>query len=136
MCLYTKNIEPTVLNEDLTVYKVVIVKRGLYYSPYMNTLLRESPKGKVNPIVIEEGAIHACSNYTGAEKVLESLKYHYPKYKYVIITGIIPKGTEFWTAYWKEDSSIASKYIKFKLSKRQRFLMRLRDIYETLYSKR
>ena len=123
MCLYATTKEALIAEEDIEVYKVVEVKNGRYYSPYMNSPLKEQaacedtilPTGVFcsTPLCTSQG-IHALRFVSSAYKLMMNCQLCNWEASYKIIKGTIPKGTPYWLDYNEED--IAAKYIKFDRS--------------------
>ena len=131
MCLFTREIEPKIAQEDIHVYKVVLVKDGKYYGPYQEKPLMETPEGGLvymdsneyyykrwkiydlneSKYCIEGGVIHACTTKGMAEFLIIDLWRNNEDANYEIIDGVIPKGTEYWESYMSPE--IAAKKIKF-----------------------
>lgn len=128
MCLYTKSKNPKIAKKDIKVYKIVRLKmrEGLFYTPYVETSLTEVPfenkesiefdaqnSAEVGTVLyrVSEGFIHAYANKEFAEYNLEQFKLAYPTATYLIVDGIIPKGTKYFEDYFSDD--ICAKKIEY-----------------------
>lgn len=116
MCLYATTKEALIAEEDIKVIKAVRVKRGKYYSPYQQSLLEDKCLN-INVIthtsIIYGEGIHACTNIETAMHHKNHLERNFMHDKFILINGVIPKGTY----YWKDgDGEIAAKHIKFDRS--------------------
>lgn len=74
--------------------------------------------------VTDEG-IHCFADLSRAKDNITNSKI------YSIIKGTIPKGTKYWVS--TDGTEIVSRYIKFEVSKFQRFVMYIRYWYLYLY---
>lgn len=144
MCLYSQQKTPVTTARQVPVWKVVQKSFGLLHAPYRRNLLRESP-GKPEeheiwePVHtpglltrIEGGFIHCFTNYKAAKAhkdylINAKMLYNCGGGSLEIVKGYIPVGIEVW-----EDpihSQIATKYVKFNVSKGQRLAMMIRDFF-------
>lgn len=128
MCLYTNEKEPRVAQEDINVYKVLLIlKDGSLKSPYhqsfgnwnFNELYINSQSEDISQIFelmeIGPGFFHsylteeACNEMVG--KIRRQIDRYKSSQKVKIFRAIIPKGTSF---YVGQRSDICSKAIIIK----------------------
>ena len=121
MCLYATTREALIAKRDIRVIKVVKIVNGRYYSPYQecplqNSVLNKDTVAKVSSskYIIEHQGIHAYTCNAEATLCRKWLDLCNPYCKYIIINGVIPKGTYYWR---NEGAEVAAKYIKFDRSK-------------------
>lgn len=135
MCLYTKTKNALIAENDIKVYKIVYKCNGKYYSPYIEKVLTERASN-VSTIAYEsyngpykseyyitDQGVHAFTSLKRANYLCSM------DCGYVIITGIIPKGTRYWKG---NDKDIAAKRIKFDLSKEVQYVSWLDKIKNIL----
>lgn len=118
MCLLATTQMPLIAQEDIKVYKLVIIKNNVYYTPFQRCKLTERPKSsetvaKVNSVYncVEKQAVHAYTNKKAAIRMGQNGFY---MFNWAVIEGIIPKGTLYWDSII-DDYEIAAKYIDFGL---------------------
>ena len=112
MCLETRQIEPKVAEEPITVYKVLNKKDNMYYTPYKGKvvwneilygeepLIAEGEKNITKLTNVNGGYIHTYRNFKSIREL--------PNYS--VFECEIPAGTE----YWCNGNEYASEQIVFK----------------------
>lgn len=124
MCLVSMTSTPSISNNDISCYKILIPVGGKLFTPYRDFLftLNEVITDKVEvpelfpmwgSYLIEEGYFHSFQTLDEAKnKLLEiqaGLKKEKRKDKPKIYHAIIPAGTSYFLGYWGD---ICSKSLK------------------------
>ena len=132
MCLFTEEREPRIADRDITCYKIVSVRGGKYYTPYVKRRIQKRyiigrdlycAHGELNIkncsnafyvahrfannnqfFAIGKGFIHTCGGT--AEEAFKHVGSDQQLFE-----CIIPKGTEYYVGY--EGYVLASKVIRF-----------------------
>jgi hypothetical protein len=88
--------------EDIIIYKILMMHNESYYTPFRKQYVNLGHK-QVSPLVCHTNSvslgIHTFANLEEAK--YESLDPWY-LYDYVIVKGIIPKGSHYYEGYFDE----------------------------------
>lgn len=127
MCLYTFQDTQRTAQQDITVYKVVIIRNGNTYTPYLETPIPTETlnghtafkaQGNTNKIrdwrnqfAIEGGNIHT---YAIASYAWENALIAQQCEQAAVYECVIPKGTKYYSGWtYGHRASYASKQIRF-----------------------
>ena len=118
MCLYTKQTEPEIAEQDIECYKVYVKSYGdRWFSPYqecpmpiMNGLVTTELQSPCN-LRVDLG-FHSFSYFSDAEIVAEWFARR--KKSSCVVKCIIPKGTEYYLGKFGFDEAYCSESIILK----------------------
>lgn len=112
MCLETRQIEPKVAEEPITVYKVLNKKGNMYYTPYKGKVVWNEILYGEEPLIAEgEKKITKLTNVNGGYiHTYRNFKSIRELPNYSVFECEIPAGTE----YWCNGNEYASEQIVFK----------------------
>lgn len=126
MCLITVLKKPIVADKDLTVYKILEKRGGVYYAPYKPEYIYghvnipvipasedlysgcevefygcgSTPK-KMKGKVITGGYLHAYISYKDARETSDKInnEYYYFSQRYKVVEMTVPKGAKYYQSY-------------------------------------
>lgn len=113
MCLFTKQKEPLIAQEDIKCFKILREESGQWITPYRDYPIKfnieltseDNEKDTLLKVFgfyqVDKGYFHSCNSKESAIKYMQDIKITYTRRKYkcpplTAFKAIIPKGSKYY----------------------------------------